>query len=101
MGGVGATISTPEGTPDPRSAATRWPTRAVFAILCRQEGVIDEHASFGAGIRRRRKALDLTQTEVAERVGCALGTIRKIETDERRPSKHKWERPSLRPRGSK
>ena len=48
---------------------------------------MDEHASFGAWIQRRRKALDLTQAELAERVGCALGTIRKIETDERRPSK--------------
>ncbi len=48
---------------------------------------MDEHASFGAWIQRRRKALDLTQAELAGRVGCALGTIRKIETDERRPSK--------------
>src|SRR5262245_42978587 len=48
---------------------------------------MDEHASFGAWIQRRRKALDLTQAELAERVGCALGTIRKIESDERRPSK--------------
>jgi predicted ATPase/class 3 adenylate cyclase len=48
---------------------------------------MDEHASFGAWIQRRRKALDLTQAELAERVSCALGTIRKIETDERRPSK--------------
>ncbi len=48
---------------------------------------MDEHASFGAWIQRRRKALDLTQAELAERIGCALGTIRKIETDERRPSK--------------
>ncbi len=48
---------------------------------------MDEHASFGAWMARRRKTLDLTQAELAERVGCALGTIRKIETDERRPSK--------------
>ena len=48
---------------------------------------MDQQASFGAWIQRRRKALDLTQAELAERVGCALGTIRKIETDERRPSK--------------
>jgi class 3 adenylate cyclase len=48
---------------------------------------MDEHASFGAWIQRRRRALDLTQAELAELVGCALGTIRKIETDERRPSK--------------
>src|SRR6266540_3973345 len=48
---------------------------------------MDEHASFGARMGRRRKALDLTQAELDKRIGCALGTIRKIETDERRPSK--------------
>jgi predicted ATPase/class 3 adenylate cyclase len=48
---------------------------------------MSEYVSFGAWLQRRRKALDLTQAELAERVGCALGTIRKIETDERRPSK--------------
>src|SRR5215211_519249 len=46
-----------------------------------------EHASFGAWIQRRSKALDLTKADLAERIGCALGTVRKIETDERRPSK--------------
>jgi predicted ATPase/transcriptional regulator with XRE-family HTH domain len=48
---------------------------------------MEENASFGAWLKRRRKALDLTQAELAQRVGCALGTIRKIEADERRPSK--------------
>ncbi len=52
-----------------------------------QEAGLDEHASFGFWLQRRRRALDLTQAELAERVGCALGTIRKLETDERRPSK--------------
>jgi predicted ATPase/DNA-binding XRE family transcriptional regulator len=42
--------------------------------------------SFGYWVRRRRKALDLTQRELAERVGCALITLKKIEADERRPS---------------
>src|SRR4051794_3975970 len=48
---------------------------------------MDEPASFGAWIQRRRKVFDLTQAELAAQIGCALGTIRKIETDERRPSK--------------
>ena len=48
---------------------------------------MEDSASFGAWVKRRRKALDLTQTELAQRVGCAMGTIRKIEADERRPSK--------------
>jgi transcriptional regulator with XRE-family HTH domain len=44
-------------------------------------------ASFGLWLRRRRKALDLTQEALAERVGCSVATIRKIETDARRPSR--------------
>lgn len=42
--------------------------------------------SFGYWVRRRRKALDLTQGDLAQRVGCAVVTLRKIEADERRPS---------------
>lgn len=48
---------------------------------------MEESASFGAWLRRQRKARDLTQPEVAHRVGCAVITIQKIEADERRPSK--------------
>jgi predicted ATPase/DNA-binding XRE family transcriptional regulator len=43
--------------------------------------------SFGTWIKRRRKALDLTQQGLAQRVGCSLATIVKIEADERRPSR--------------
>src|SRR5262245_14265602 len=43
--------------------------------------------SFGEWVRRRRKALDLTQDALARRVGCALSMIRKIEADERKPSR--------------
>lgn len=46
-----------------------------------------ETHSFGYWVRRRRKALDLTQDALARQVGCALGTLKKIETDERRPSR--------------
>ncbi len=42
--------------------------------------------SFGYWVRRRRKALDLTQRALAVQVGCAPVTIKKIEADERRPS---------------
>jgi predicted ATPase/DNA-binding XRE family transcriptional regulator len=48
--------------------------------------------SFGYWVRRRRKSLDLTQAQLAERVGCALVTLRKIEADERRPSVQMAER---------
>ncbi|MEI6777193.1 MAG: helix-turn-helix transcriptional regulator [Chloroflexales bacterium] len=43
--------------------------------------------SFGEWVRRKRKALDLTQDHLASRVGCSKVLISKIETDERRPSK--------------
>jgi len=43
--------------------------------------------SFGYWIRRQRKALDLTQEALAKKVGCAVVTIKKIELDERRPSR--------------
>jgi transcriptional regulator with XRE-family HTH domain len=53
---------------------------------------MDGSISFGYWIKRRRKALDLTQDELAQRVGCATGTIKKIESDERRPSRQMAER---------
>jgi transcriptional regulator with XRE-family HTH domain len=43
--------------------------------------------SFGNWIKRRRKALDLTQGELARRIGCSMSAIYKIEADERRPSR--------------
>src|SRR5262245_38179383 len=49
-------------------------------------------SSFGYWLRRRRKALDLTQDELARQVGCAIGTLKKIETDERRRAKRLAER---------
>ena len=48
--------------------------------------------SFGYWLRRRRKALDLTQEALAQRVCCSGFTIRKIEADERRPSRPLAER---------
>src|SRR5258708_20394727 len=50
--------------------------------------VQDGAHSFGYWLRRRRKALDLTQEALAQRVSCSDFTIRKIEADERRPSRH-------------
>lgn len=48
---------------------------------------MDSGASFGAWLKRRRRVLDLTQEALAERVGCSVATIQKIEADERRPSR--------------
>jgi len=49
-------------------------------------------SSFGYWLRRQRKALDLTQQVLADRVGCSLAAIKKIESDERRPSRQIAER---------
>jgi tetratricopeptide (TPR) repeat protein/DNA-binding XRE family transcriptional regulator len=49
--------------------------------------VQDRTHSFGYWLRRRRKALDLTQEALAQRVYCSGFTIRKIEADERRASR--------------
>lgn len=48
---------------------------------------MESSSSFGYWLRRRRKALDLTQDELARLAGCALDTIKKIEADARRPSR--------------
>ncbi len=56
------------------------------------ETELDYTASFGYWVRRRRVALDLTQKVLASQVGRAMVTIRKIETDERRPSQQMAER---------
>jgi predicted ATPase/transcriptional regulator with XRE-family HTH domain len=42
---------------------------------------------FGGQVRQRRRALDLTQDALAERVGCSSETIRKIEAGRTRPSR--------------
>ena len=44
---------------------------------------MSELYSFGAWVRRRRRALDLTREELAPQVGCSVVTIRRIEADER------------------
>src|SRR5262245_58269542 len=53
---------------------------------------MDVSSSFGDWIRRRRKALDLTQVELAGRVSCSVITIQKIEAGARRPSRQIAER---------
>lgn len=48
---------------------------------------MDTHTTFGQWMKQRRKQLDLTQEELAALVACSPVTIRKIEANQRRPSK--------------
>jgi transcriptional regulator with XRE-family HTH domain len=47
----------------------------------------DTTLSFGYWVRRQRRALDLTQKDLASRAWCSVATIKKIESDQRRPSR--------------
>jgi len=51
--------------------------------------VADKYSSlmFCEWLKLRRKALDLTQDELAKRAACSIGALRKIESGDRRPSK--------------
>jgi WD40 repeat protein/serine/threonine protein kinase/DNA-binding XRE family transcriptional regulator len=56
---------------------------------------MDTATSFGQIVRERRQSLGLTQAELARRVGCAIVTVRKVETDALRPSVQIAERLAL------
>ncbi|MDQ3928599.1 MAG: helix-turn-helix domain-containing protein, partial [Chloroflexota bacterium] len=43
--------------------------------------------SFGQWLKQARKALDMTQADLAEHAGCSQRTIAKLEAGERKPSK--------------
>src|SRR5574339_278436 len=47
---------------------------------------MQEQHSFGYWLRLKRKALDLTREALADRVGCSISTIRKLEDEDRHPS---------------
>src|SRR4051812_37526429 len=46
-----------------------------------------ENLSFGQWLKRRRRALDLTQAALAAQIGCSESAFRKIESGQRRPSR--------------
>jgi len=48
---------------------------------------MQENISFGEWLRQHRHILDLTQQELADRVGCARITLRRIESGALKPSK--------------
>jgi transcriptional regulator with XRE-family HTH domain len=66
--------------------------KVIHAVIC-SSGVrdgrdrMDDVPSFGEWLKRRRKALDLTQDALARLVGCSVVSIRKFEGDTQRPSR--------------
>jgi predicted ATPase/DNA-binding XRE family transcriptional regulator/Flp pilus assembly protein TadD len=48
---------------------------------------MEQPASFGNWLTEYRQSLHLQRSELAARIGCAAITLRKIEIDERRPSR--------------
>ena len=48
---------------------------------------MSQEVAFNHWLKLRRTALDLTQWDLAERVGCSREAIQKIEAGTRRPSK--------------
>jgi predicted ATPase/DNA-binding XRE family transcriptional regulator len=48
---------------------------------------MEAEVSFGAWVGKRRKTLDLTREQLAQCAGCSVSALRKIEGDERRPSR--------------
>src|SRR3712207_1053762 len=69
----------------------RW-TRQADCLLAVWEIGVNDIVSFGHWLRQRRRALDLTQEALAERVGCAAETIRRFEAERLRPSRELAER---------
>ncbi len=61
------------------------PGTLVATTIC--EVLMDDTLSFGRWLQQRRKQLDLTQAELGRQVGVSGDAIRKIEGEERRPSK--------------
>ena len=53
---------------------------------------MNHEPSFGSIVREHRRMRDLTQAELGRRVGCAVITIRRIETGTLRPSQQVAER---------
>src|SRR5262245_37485787 len=58
-----------------------------FFICSPRWSKMETDVSFGLWLEKRRKSLDLTREELANKIGSSVSALRKIESDERRPSK--------------
>ena len=50
------------------------------------KGAVLTKVSFGEWLKRQRMGRGLTREQLAQQIGCAVVTLRKIEAEERRPS---------------
>jgi transcriptional regulator with XRE-family HTH domain len=53
---------------------------------------IDQSLSFGKWLQQRRKSLDLTQDELATRLGFSVSVVRVLEQNQRVPTKEQTKR---------
>lgn len=51
-----------------------------------------DSTTFGSWLKRQRQHLGITQADLAHEVGCSIHLVRKVEANERRPSKQMVER---------
>jgi transcriptional regulator with XRE-family HTH domain len=61
--------------------------KVIQKVISRSRTLMDDTPTFGIWLKRRRKALDLTQAALAQLVGCSVVSIRKFEGDEQPPSR--------------
>ena len=47
----------------------------------------NSNTTFGQWLKAKRERLDVSRAEVAQRAHCSVSTVKKVETDERRPSR--------------
>ncbi|HSR30446.1 MAG TPA: tetratricopeptide repeat protein [Anaerolineae bacterium] len=88
--GSGALVRHPNAEPDRCAAAARLSRMALILFDSSSAGGVigmDSLDSFGEWLRQRRRALDLTRDELAHCVGFSVSGLRKVEADERRPSR--------------
>jgi predicted ATPase/transcriptional regulator with XRE-family HTH domain len=62
-------------------------TEPIISLAAHGVSRMDDGEGFGLLVRRRRRTLDLTQNELARRIGYSVSTIRKVESAELRPSR--------------
>src|SRR5262245_21910097 len=66
-----------------------WEHRVMRKVIQKliQTKDMQEELSFGAWLRKQRRALDLTRQAFADQIGCAEVTLRRIEAGTLKPSK--------------